>query len=367
MMSEEATVTNFPITDGSTWYRTGRLVGVRYTTADSDVAVTNLSFATHAVITGKDTLWKSVVLPGDILYLTPNLTSHPYHEITKVISDVEIKVRIPKGFTTIFPTMTAGNPVEYSVIPIGQRSPSNLASQIALALQKMQMRDVEMTNWLSGTKDGGPNSDGRYPFTTVSGQQRLVPCPALLGDTGVTDDAGGTPGIQHEKWNGVRVAKYIHPSLLSGKWVASIPVFSSMEAEKVFVVEIPAGVAACEIELQINGQLEDDYSSDPNYSKHETVSPFKPLNRLEITNRVYIKTANTDGTTLIWRNNIIKRQQTPLDWSFGSFPNFVPGLPSNASTSTAGSQECVFEIVDLVWMTPNTIANSVYGIYYGRV
>ena len=356
--------TDYPITDGSTWYRTGRLVGVRYTTADSDIATSNTSLATHAVITGKDTLWKSVVLPGDILYLTPNLTSHPYHEITKVISDVEIKVRIPKGFVTIFPTMTVGNPMEYSVIPIGQRSPSNLASQIALALQKMQMRDVEMTNWLSGTKDGGPNSDGRYPFTTVSGQQRLVPCPELLGDDGTSGATGEVAKIEHSKWNGVRVAKYIYPSLLSGKWVVSVPVFSSMEDEKVFIIEIPASATTCEIELQINAELDDDYSSDPNYLKHETVSPYRRLNGLEITNRIYIKTLNAGGTTLIWRNNIIKRQQVALDWSFGSFPNFVPGLPSHTNS---GSGESIFEIVDLVWMISTDTFRRVYGIYYGRV
>ncbi len=40
----------------------------------------------------------------------------------------------------------------------------------------------EYSNWLGGTVDGGPGSDGRYPLTDYTGTERLVKSPAKLED-----------------------------------------------------------------------------------------------------------------------------------------------------------------------------------------
>lgn len=62
-----------------------------------------------------------------------------------------------------------------------------LASQL---LVDQQARDALFVSWLTGTADGGPAGDGRYPLPHPSGAL-MVPCWAAVCDplTGATADA----------------------------------------------------------------------------------------------------------------------------------------------------------------------------------
>jgi len=39
---------------------------------------------------------------------------------------------------------------------------------------------TQQLNWAAGAANGGPNGDGRYPFTLPDGTETLIPCPAKI-------------------------------------------------------------------------------------------------------------------------------------------------------------------------------------------
>jgi hypothetical protein len=58
----------------------------------------------------------------------------------------------------------------------------DIANKISNLVDKWQLREDQMINWLSGTATGGTNSDGKYPLTDVLGVTTLVECPAVLAN-----------------------------------------------------------------------------------------------------------------------------------------------------------------------------------------
>lgn len=70
---------------------------------------------------------------------------------------------------------------------------TQLANDLTALVQRWNLREDEMVDWLTGTATGGPNGDGRYPLTTADGVVYLVACPALLQNT-VDGPAGQAQG-----------------------------------------------------------------------------------------------------------------------------------------------------------------------------
>ncbi|EQB12686.1 tail fiber domain-containing protein [Novosphingobium lindaniclasticum] len=64
-------------------------------------------------------------------------------------------------------------------------APTNtqLAAQVAATLQKINEREAQYRDWLAGTATGGPNGDGRYPVTNMSGDTFLLRSLASIVDT----------------------------------------------------------------------------------------------------------------------------------------------------------------------------------------
>jgi hypothetical protein len=59
---------------------------------------------------------------------------------------------------------------------------SLLAQQVQALLDQQKRQTDNLTAWLGGSADGGPNLDGRYPFSNLSGVEILVPSPATFND-----------------------------------------------------------------------------------------------------------------------------------------------------------------------------------------
>ena len=57
-----------------------------------------------------------------------------------------------------------------------------LTQQITDLIANINTRDATFRDWISGTADGGPNSDGYYPLADAHGKTFSVPCPAKLAD-----------------------------------------------------------------------------------------------------------------------------------------------------------------------------------------
>jgi len=59
-------------------------------------------------------------------------------------------------------------------------SNTQLADKISALIDRWNLREDEMIDWINGTVGGGPNGDGRYPITDALGTQVLVTCPAQM-------------------------------------------------------------------------------------------------------------------------------------------------------------------------------------------
>lgn len=58
-----------------------------------------------------------------------------------------------------------------------------LAAQLSTQATRWTEYINQQKDWLAGTADGGPESDGRYPLTNGVGLTLLVACPAALADS----------------------------------------------------------------------------------------------------------------------------------------------------------------------------------------
>ena len=57
-----------------------------------------------------------------------------------------------------------------------------LTERLTELVTTWQQRENELIDWLTGSKDGGPESDGKYPLTTRSGDVRHIMSPAAVAD-----------------------------------------------------------------------------------------------------------------------------------------------------------------------------------------
>ncbi len=48
------------------------------------------------------------------------------------------------------------------------------------ATEQIVVTKSQFLDWAGGSLNGGPNGDGRYPFTQPDGTNVLVPCPAVI-------------------------------------------------------------------------------------------------------------------------------------------------------------------------------------------
>lgn len=139
----------------SNWYRTGK-VNVEH---DSQI------------VTGVNTAWTATVKKGDIFLLPPD---GPLYEIDEVIGNMELKLRTPYQGST-------DTDLDYAII---RNFTSGLTAAVAAKMLKLlerwHVREDEWVNWHGGTADGGPNGDGKYPFTTATGTTVLISSPAKL-------------------------------------------------------------------------------------------------------------------------------------------------------------------------------------------
>jgi hypothetical protein len=82
-------------------------------------------------------------------------------------------------------------------------SDSVLAGKVTDLVSNVVARDSNFDNWINGTAYGGPNGDGSYPLTSLSGGTVLLPCPARMM-TLVTHGADAKTGLAFEvlgPWN----------------------------------------------------------------------------------------------------------------------------------------------------------------------
>ena len=59
-------------------------------------------------------------------------------------------------------------------------SNTQLAQSLQTHLNTLLARDTEISDWLDGAYDGGPNSDGKYPLTSINNTFGLFKSPARL-------------------------------------------------------------------------------------------------------------------------------------------------------------------------------------------
>lgn len=131
------------------------------------VAVTNGSKDVHGI----GTSW-SMLRSGDVFFLSSNRGA--IYEVDRAIDDTHLVL------TETYQGATASDQ-QYAIIQQFNNTPNaTLAAQIAKLLAEMAARDAQLTAWATGSTTGGPNGNGFYPFTTITGDTILVPCPALI-------------------------------------------------------------------------------------------------------------------------------------------------------------------------------------------
>ena len=66
---------------------------------------------------------------------------------------------------------------------MAELSNAQLAKRISELIDRWNLREDEMLDWLSGTVDGGPSGDGKYPITDGQDETHHVLSPEALVDT----------------------------------------------------------------------------------------------------------------------------------------------------------------------------------------
>jgi len=139
-------------------------------------------------IVGSDTLWSTQASAGDLFTLDGN----QFYEIETVTDDTHIELK------TNFLGSTAEEQSYAIIRNFTSTLSAFLAARLADLLNRWHTREDEWSAWHNGTVDGGPESDGRYPFTDADGTEVLIACPAkmalLNGYTYIAyaSDASGT-------------------------------------------------------------------------------------------------------------------------------------------------------------------------------
>jgi hypothetical protein len=140
----------------SYWYRIGT------------VSVVNGSKS----IVGVGTLWAEQAAAGDLFTLDGN----QFYEIETVTDDTHIELK------TNYLEAAAGDQ-NYAIIRnFASTLTATLAARLADLLNRWHTREDEWYDWHNGTVTGGPESDGRYPFTDAAGDTVLIACPARMAE-----------------------------------------------------------------------------------------------------------------------------------------------------------------------------------------
>lgn len=122
-------------------------------------------------VTGNGTIWDTQVKAGDPFRV--NAFPGEWIEIEQVLTDESLVLSEP------WPHASA-NAADYAVIRNFAGTPNAaLAADVAAVIRKYSDLNLQLGQWLVGSSDGGPNSDGFYPIT-INGVERLVPAPTLI-------------------------------------------------------------------------------------------------------------------------------------------------------------------------------------------
>ena len=123
-------------------------------------------------VTGFGTLFSTNCKAGDVFFAGSN--RNDLYEIEEVVDDTHLVLHDPFAGTP-------GTNVAFGIINNWNNTTNaELTQQYAAMLNKVNERDVEFQNWLTGEVDGGPLNNGYYPITNLAGTTSLVPCPALI-------------------------------------------------------------------------------------------------------------------------------------------------------------------------------------------
>jgi hypothetical protein len=136
------------------WYRTGT------------IQVTTSSTA----IVGTGTTWMNAVKQSDLL----TIDGSKFYEIASVNNNTSITLA-----TNYLETSGSGK--SYAIINnLSLTANTVLASNINALLDIWQTREGQISNWASGTVNGGPNGNGTYPITTDLGDTIFIESPAKM-------------------------------------------------------------------------------------------------------------------------------------------------------------------------------------------
>lgn len=141
-----------------------------------------VSIAAGAVIaTGAGTAWLSNAARGDVLLIP----SGQCFELVTVESDNRL-------------TLDAGAAVAVNVAPYvllrfaTAQNVRDLLEKVEEFLKDRQVSLAEFADWATGSANGGPNKDGKYPLTDRYGTVTMAACPARLAV--IAGSGGGVGG-----------------------------------------------------------------------------------------------------------------------------------------------------------------------------
>ena len=146
-------------------------------------------------IVGAGTLWEDQVAAGDLF----TLDGDHFYEIETITDDTHIVLKTNY-------LESSGDDQSYAIIRnFASTTNATLAARLAELLNRWHTREDEWYAWHNGTRTGGTNHDGRYPFTDAAGDVILIACPdkmdALNGFTYIayaSSDAGANFTLNHD-------------------------------------------------------------------------------------------------------------------------------------------------------------------------
>lgn len=236
---------------------------------------------------------------------------------------------------------------------IADSTPSPVATLEAIRnyFNQLDADRVQFREWLSGEIDGGPNNDGYYPLTDLSGFEFLVPCPRLLEsqiEAEVVANIGGKMSKAYTTWaaleatasNPLQLAlvhedtgTHIDPVTTAEVPNSGIYAGTPADGEWAYIMPIPSGSAAF---LDIDDDPELAADSDELIPTQKAVKAYvdeKIINTIKIVGLIDCSTnpmfpaANKGDTFVVSASGLIG----------GAFGKYVtPGILLIANQTTIG-------------------------------
>lgn len=135
------------------------------------------------VVTGTGTEWLANAARGDVLVVA----SGQCFELVTVESNTRITIDAP-------PAAEVASAPYVLLRFVTNQGVLDLLEKIEEFLADRQVSLDEFSAWATGTADGGPNSDGKYPLTDRYGNVTLAECPAKLAKIAGEGAGGGGTG-----------------------------------------------------------------------------------------------------------------------------------------------------------------------------